>query len=111
MDFDGVYRSDGSAVVDPTPYDPSLDLLLGLYYYSLIASPHQTRYYHPLIAPYRTRRYGYLPTWEDVLYESYLDDALTNYENKLKSINRMETWKLEMEVQRLIDDLKRAKED
>ena len=80
-------------------YDPTLDLLLGLYISSLIA------------APPRIHNYNYLPTWKDVLYEQDLDHALIDYEYKLRSINRMETWKLEMEVQRLMDDLKRAKED
>jgi hypothetical protein len=76
------------------------DLLLSLYYYSLINRP-----------AYQTRRYNYLPTWKDVFYEDRYKNALLDYEYKLQEINRMETWKLEMEVQRLIDDLKRAKED
>jgi len=75
------------------------DLLLGLYYYPLIA------------APYRTRNYNYLPTWNDVLYDSELDQALVEYEYKLKSINDMQIFQMELKVQQLIDDLERAKKD
>jgi len=75
------------------------DLLLGLYCYPLIA------------APYRTRKYNYLPTWKDVLYEQDLDRFLLDYEYKLKSIDDMQMFQMELKVQQLIDDLKRAKED
>lgn len=119
MDFDGVYRQDGSAVVDPNPYDPSLDLLLGLCAYSLIANPYQSQYYYPFIAPYLSG-YSYCPpdVWKawtplqrSLWIQSSRENELRDYEYKLKSINDMETWQLKMDVQRIIDDLKRAKEE
>jgi hypothetical protein len=76
------------------------DLLLGLYYYPLLSPPYRT-----------CRNYNYLPTWNDVLYDSELDQALVEYEYKLKSINDMQIFQMELKVQQLIDDLKRAKED
>jgi len=114
MDFDGVYRSDGSAVVDPAPYDPNLDLLLGLYAASLIATPYQTRYsYRPL------SRYSFYlpppaslsPVYKYLWIQSEIDNELRDYKYRLQGINDMEIWKLKREVQQLIDDLKRAKED
>jgi len=87
---------------DPAVYDSNLDLLLGLYTYSLIATPP------------RTRSYNYLPTWEDVFYETRYNNALLDYEYELKRIHDMETWKMKSDAQRIIDDLesdlKRAKE-
>jgi hypothetical protein len=77
---------------------------LGLYYYSLINAPSQTRYsYRPLL------------TWDSLyrslLLESALDDELRDYERKLQEINDMETFQLEMDIDNLIRKLKRAKED
>jgi hypothetical protein len=110
--YDDVIQQTAVAVAlkDETPAN---QLLLGLYYYSLINTPYQTRW-----------NYNYLPnsycppsiwkTWSplqrSIWLESALDSELRSYEYKLKSINDMETWKLKMEVQRLMDDLKSEKE-
>jgi len=103
MDFDGVYRSDGSAVVDPNPYDPMTGLLLGLYVSSLIINPsHRSRYYYPLIIP-PYRAYGGpngLPTWEDILYESLREADLQNYKRELERIKEDLIYDLKHEIER-----------
>ena len=109
MDFDGAYRSDGSAVVDPNPYDPMSDLLLGFYISSLITNPPQTRYYYSPLSRYSF----YLPppaslspVYRYLWIQSEIESELRDYENKIKRIN----WDLEDEARRLIDEIKRAKE-
>ena len=72
--------------------DSSLDILLGLYAFSLIKNP--SRYPFYLYQPY--------------LYSPFYSFSnLMVYESMIESINRMETFKLSMEVQRIIDELKR----
>lgn len=122
MDFGGVYRRDGTAVVDPNPYDPSLDyLLLGLYATSLIAAAPQDRYYYsPLIPPYNILSSYYCPpdVWRawtplqrSLWIQSGREAELRDYEYKLQSINDMQMFQMKLDVQSLIDDLKRAKEE
>jgi hypothetical protein len=112
---DSIAAHKHDSIVD---YDSNIDLLLGFYYYSLIATP-----------PYRIRNYNYLansycpprvwaawsPLQRSLWIESALDDELRNYEDEIWWINFREKMKIESEVQRLIDDLKRemerAKED
>jgi hypothetical protein len=121
MDFDGVYRSDGSAVVDPNPYDPSLDLLYGLGQTAVIlALANETPavrndyllsayYYPPLmldhyVPPNIWREWS--PLQRSLWIRSARESDLRDYEYKVKRIN----WDLEDEAQRLIDEIKRAKE-
>jgi hypothetical protein len=125
MDFEGVYRSDGSAVVDPNPYDPTLDLLYGLGQTAVILALANSTpaarndyllsayYYPPLMLDH------YVPPtiWRDwtslqraLWIQSARASDLRDYEYKIQSINDMEIWKLKMEVQRLIDELEDAKE-
>jgi len=99
MDFDGAYRSDGSAVVDPNPYDPMADLLLGFYISSFITSPHQARYYYPLIVP-RYHGLNGLPTWEDIIYEQRLDMRLNDYKRELERIKEDLIYELRQEIER-----------
>ena len=119
MDFEGVYRSDGSAVVDPNPYDPTLDLLYGLGQAAVIlALANETPgvrndyllsayYYPPLMLDH------YVPPniWRDwsplqrgLWIESSRKIDLRNYEYELRRIS-----------QQIIDDMKkeleRAKEE
>jgi len=99
--------------------DPARELLLGFYIADLINPPKThnnlllSSYYYPLIIP-RVQKFGTLPTWEDVLYdmkvESAIEDQLRDYERKIQSINDMETWKLKMDTQRMIDNIESAKE-
>jgi len=107
-----------SFMAGPYPDDPELNLLYGAYCASLITTPPQTRYYYPLIAPYRTG-YSYCPpsvwaAWSplqrSLWIESGIESELRDYEYRLQSINDMELWKLKMETQGLIDDLKRERE-
>jgi hypothetical protein len=121
MDFDGVYRSDGSAVVDPNPYDPSLDLLYGLRQTAVILALANEKpdvrndyllsayYYPPLLLDH------YVPPniWREwtalqrsLWIRSAQESDLRDYEYKIKRIN----WDLEDEARRLIDEIKRAKE-
>ena len=80
------------------------DLLLGLYYY-------------PVIYDYPSRYSSYLPPpktlspiYKSLWIESEIENEIRSYEYRLKSINDMEIWKLKMEAQRLMDDLKREME-
>jgi hypothetical protein len=72
--------------------DSSLDLLLGLYAFSIIKNPDKYPFY---------------------LYQPYLFSPFNSfsnlmvYESMLQSINRMETFKLSFEIQRILDELKR----
>jgi len=72
--------------------DSSLDLLLGLYAFSIIKNPDKYPFY---------------------LYQPYLFSPFNSfsnlmvYESMLESINRMETFKLSFEIQRILDELKR----
>jgi len=75
------------------------DLLLGLYYYPLVSPPVQKP------------RSSYSSAWDYVFYDYDYNHALLDYEYKLKSINDMQMFQMELKVQQLIDDLKRAKED
>jgi hypothetical protein len=74
------------------------DLLLSSYYYS-----------HAYCPPSVWARWS--PLQRSLWLESAREDDLRDYERKIKSINDMEMFRLQAEVQRLIDDLKRAKED
>jgi len=99
--------------------DPARELLLGFYIADLINPPKThnnlllSSYYYPLIIP-RVQKFGTLPTWEDVLYdmkvESAIEDQLRDYERRIQSINDMETWKLKMDTQRMIDNIESANE-
>ena len=74
--------------------DGSSDLLLGLYVYSLIKNPAQ----YPLL---------YSPYLFSPLYPFDSFHELMKYQSMLQSINDMEMSKLQMEVQRIIDELRR----
>jgi hypothetical protein len=108
-------------------YDPTFDLLLGLYTASLITNPPRTRYsYRPLsmgsaldlswlsqIPP----KYNYLPppstlspVYKSLWIQSEIESELRDYEYKLKSIHEMEMFQMKLDVQGLIDDLKREME-
>jgi len=90
MDFDGAYRRDGSAVVDPDPYDSSLDLLLGLYAASLITTPYQTRWnYNYLSNSYCPPSVwaAWSPLQRSLWIESALEYELRDYEYRLRRIN------------------------
>jgi len=120
----------------PYPDDPNLNLLYGVYCASLITNPPQTRYYYPTLSTelaldlawldqippksYYRSPYFYCPpsvwaAWTPLQRSLWIESALKyefrDYKYKLRSINDMEMWKLKREVQRLIDDLERAKED
>ena len=75
----------------PSQPNSNLDMITALYAYAIIKNPSVL---------YRS---FYYPVWP------YYD--LMVYEEMLKSIHRMEMFKLEMEVRRLIEELKRAKKD
>jgi len=75
------------------------DLLLGLYYYSLISPPVQKP------------RSSYSSAWDYVFYDYDYNHALLDYEYKLQDIHDMEMFKLEMEVRRIINELKSAEDD
>lgn len=79
--------------------DTSLGLLLGLYAFSLAKNPPE----YPL--------YPYSPYLFSLYYPFDSFHDLMVYESKLQSINNMETWKLQLEVQRILDDLERATDD
>ena len=75
--------------------DSSLGILLGLYALSLAENPPKYPIY-----PYSS--YLFSPFYP---FDSFHE--LMVYESMLKSINNMETFKLQLEVQRIIDELKR----
>jgi hypothetical protein len=97
----GTHRSN-STTYSPLN-DPALGLLLGLY----MLSPHQETCAYSPYFPFFPYAYGY----SSIALDDELRHALLKYEYDLKSINNMETFKLEMEVRRIIDELKRAKKD
>lgn len=72
--------------------DTTLDLLLGLYAFSLIKNPSKYPFY--LYNPY-------------IFSPFYSFHDLMVYQSMLESMSRMETFKLSMEVQRILDELKR----
>lgn len=72
--------------------DTSLDLLLGLYAFSLIKNP--SRYPFYLCNPY-------------IFSPFYSFHDLMVYQSMMESMSRMETFKLSMEAQRILDELKR----
>jgi hypothetical protein len=101
----------GSPRINRQPYsalnDPMLGLLLGLY----ILSPHQETYaYSPYsLSPYFPFfPYGY--GYSSFALDDELRHALLKYEYELKSINNMEMFKMDMEKQRITDELRRARE-
>ena len=102
----------------PVVNDSTLGLLLGLYTFSLIKSGGPA-YYAPSYCTYLSPS-AYCPpdvwaAWtplERSLWIEYnLDLELSRYESRLKDINNMEMFKLQTEVQRLIDKINREKKD
>ena len=102
----------------PVVSDSTLGLLLGLYTFSLIKSGGPA-YYAPSYCTYLSPS-AYCPpdiwaAWtplERSLWIEYnLDLELSRYESRLKDINNMEMFKLQTEVQRLIDKINREKKD
>jgi len=75
--------------------DSNLELLLGLYAFSLIKNPSKC-------LPYLYSPYIFSPFYP---FGSFHE--LMVYESMLQSINRMETFKLSFEIQRILDELKR----
>ena len=94
-EYQRTYRQELNArdnkLFGPSQPNSNLDMLTALYAYAIIKDPSVL---------YRS---FYYPVWP------YYD--LMVYEEMLKSIHRMEMFKLEMEVRRLIEELKRAKKD
>ena len=127
-EYRNVYRQGGpealatyhsaSRISSPPLSDSTLGLLLGLYTFSLIKSGGPA-YYAPSYCTYLSPS-AYCPpdvwaAWtplERSLWIEYnLDLELSRYESRLKDINNMEMFKLQTEVQRLIDKINREKKD
>lgn len=87
-----LFGSNQSTSMSSIYNDSSLDLLLGLYAFSIIRNPST----YPL--------YSYNPYLFSPL-DSF--SGLMVYESMLQSINRMETLKFSFEIQRILDELKR----
>jgi len=113
-EYRNVYRQGGPAALAAyhgsiVNYDSNIDLLLGLYYYPLIGTPSQDRYFY--------HQYNYLPppaslspVYKSLWIQSEIESELRDYEYKLKSIHDMEMFQMKLDVQGLIDDLKREME-
>jgi len=93
------------------------DLLLGLYYYSLITNPSLT---YPMNYNYLSNSYCPPSIWNNwsalqksLWLESCRESDLRDYEYSLKRIRDRETWNLEDEARRIInlatEELRRAK--
>jgi len=102
----------------PIVNDSTLGLLLGLYTFSLIKSAGPA-YYAPSYCTYLSPSAycppdvwaAWTPLQRSLWIEYNLDLELSRYESSLKDINNMEMFKLQTEVQRLIDKINREKKD
>jgi len=115
MDFDGAYRSDGSAVVDPTPYNPSLDLLYGLgqtaVILALVSATPAVRndyllsayYYPPLMLDHYVPPdiwKAWTPLQRSLWIESSREIDLQNYKYELERIKENLIYDLRREIER-----------
>jgi hypothetical protein len=81
------------------PDDPGLNLLLGLYAFSLVKTGKSAYMPYRYLSPY-----AFFPLW-DLNYDLWRN--LQDYQYQLQMINDMERFKLEMQMRFLMDELKR----